>query len=136
MHRKAISVHFQLLTNQSCEVQVDLKLSVMFWLRVMKMGIQDYHALPHEKKGMHLFPWCTRIENILGQLILTFGIHSFTMVGQAIHGGAAIHGPKDPFLAMVLTHFGCFVQEAIVWRLADLSLCTFLHISIAGMCFI
>ena len=58
---------------------------------------------------MHLFPWCALIKSILGQLIVTFGIHFITMVGQAIHGGAAIHRPKEIFLAMVSTHFGSFV---------------------------
>ena len=46
---------------------------------------------------------------MLGQSIGTFGVHLVTMMGQAIHGKAAIHGPKEPFLAIVRTHFERFV---------------------------
>ena len=63
---------------------------------MMKIGFPQYNELPHEKKSILLFPLCTRTKNTLGQCILTFGIHFITMVGQAIHGGAAIHGPKEP----------------------------------------
>ena len=41
------------------------------------------------------------------------------MVGQDIHGGAAIHGPKEPFLALVWTHFERLVREAIVSNFAN-----------------
>ena len=54
-----------------------------------------------------------------GSLYLTFGIHLLTMVGQDIHGGAAIHGPKEPFLALVWTHFERLVREAIVSNYAN-----------------
>ena len=50
---------------------------------------------------------------IFGQSILTLGIHLITMVGQAIPGGAAIHRPKEPYLAMVWTHFWSFMRGAI-----------------------
>ena len=41
------------------------------------------------------------------------------MVGHDIHGGAALHGPKEPFLALVLTHFERLVREAIVSNSAN-----------------
>ena len=41
------------------------------------------------------------------------------MVGQDIHGGAAIHGPKEPFLALVWTHFERLVRGAIVSNFAN-----------------
>ena len=72
---------------------------------------------------MHLFPWCTRTGNTLGHFILTFGIHLITMVGQDIHGGAAIHGPKEPCLALAWTHFERLVREAIVSNSANFSTC-------------
>ena len=85
---------------------------------------------------MHLFPWCTRTQNILGQLTLTFGIHLLTMMGQPIHGWAAIHGQKEPFLDMVWTHFGSFVRGAIVLNFAFFSTCMSVHASSACMCLI
>ena len=102
----------------------------------MTIGFQEYHELPHEKKGMHLFPWCTRTQNTLGQFILTFGIHLITMVGQDIHGGAALHGPKEPSLALVWSHFESLVHGAIVSNFANFSTCTFVHVLSALMCFI
>ena len=97
---------------------MDLTLRVTFRVCIIKLGFQEYHELPHEKKGMHLVPWGRRTQHILGQLMLSFGIHLITMVGQAIHGGAAIDGPKEPFLAMVWTHFGRLVRGAIVSNFA------------------
>ena len=91
--------------------------------------------MPHEKKGMHLFPWCTRTQNTLGHFILTFGIPLITMVGQDIHGGAAIHGPKEPFLALVWTHFERLVRGAIVSNFAKVWTCMFVHTSSACMIF-
>ena len=83
---------------------------------------------------MHLFPWCTRTQNILGQLILTFQIHFISMLRQAIHGGAAIHGSKEQFLALVWTHFGSFVQGAIVTNSTKCSTCMFVHVWSERMC--
>ena len=80
---------------------------------------------------MHLFPWCTRTQNTLGHFILTFGIHLITMVGQDINGGAAIHGPKEPFLALVRTHFERLVPEAIVSNFANFPSCMSVHVSSA-----
>ena len=40
------------------------------------------------------------------------------MVGQDIHGEAAIHGPEEPFLALVWTHFESYVRKAIVSNFA------------------
>ena len=68
----------------------------------------------HKNKEIFLFPWCTGTQNTLGQSTLTFGIHLITMVGQDIHGEAAIHGPREPFLALVWTHFESYVRKAIV----------------------
>ena len=53
--------------------------------------------------------------------MLTFRIHLITMVGQDIHGGAAIHAPKEPFLGLVWTHFESLVREAIVLNSANFS---------------
>ena len=58
------------------------------------------------------------------------------MVRQDIHGGAAVHGPKEPFLALVWIHFESLVHEAIVSNFAFLSTCTSVHIPSAHMCFI
>ena len=58
------------------------------------------------------------------------------MVGQDIHGGAAIHGPKEPLLALVWTHFERLVRGAIVWNSANFSTCMFVHVSSACMIFI
>ena len=58
------------------------------------------------------------------------------MVGQDIHGGAAIHGPKEPFLALVWTHFERLVRGAIVLNFANSSTCMFVHVSSACMIFI
>ena len=63
-----------------------------------------------------------------GSLDFTFGIHLITMVGQDIHGGAAIHGPKEPFLALVWSHFEILVREAIVWNSANSSTCMLVHV--------
>ena len=79
------------------------------------------HKLPHETKGILLFPWCTRTSHILGQLNFTFEIQLMTMVGQAIHVGASTHGPKEPFLAMVWTHLGSFVRDTISFNFANSS---------------
>ena len=87
----------------------------------MKLGFQEYHELSHEKKGMPLFPWRTPTQNILGQLILTLGFELITMVGQAIHGGAAILGPKEPFLTMLWAHFSSLVRDAIGLNCANCS---------------
>ena len=51
------------------------------------------------------------------------------MVGQDIHGGAAIHGPKEPFLALVWTDFERLVRAAIVLNFANFSTCMFVHVS-------
>ena len=56
------------------------------------MGFREYNEFMLGKKGIFLLSWCTRTQNTLGQFSLPFGIHFMTMVGQAIHGGAAIHG--------------------------------------------
>ena len=45
-----------------------------------KKGIQENSELPHEKKGMHLFPWCTWTQCILGLLGVMFGTHLITVV--------------------------------------------------------
>ena len=55
--------------------------------------------------------------------------HLITMVGQDIHGGAAIHGPKEPFLALVWTHVERFVRKAIVSNFANFPTCMFVHVS-------
>ena len=55
------------------------------------------------------------------------------MVGQDIHGGAAIHGPKEPFLALVWTHFERLVSGAIVLNFAIFSTRMFVHVSSACM---
>ena len=55
------------------------------------------------------------------------------MVGQDIHGGAAIHGPKETFLALVWTHFERLVREAIVSNSANFPTCMFVHVSSACM---
>ena len=83
---------------------------------------------------MHLFPWCTRTQNTLSHFILTFGIHLITMVGHDIHGGAPIHGPKEPFVALVWTHFERLVRGAIVSNFANFSTCMLVHVS--GACMI
>ena len=35
-----------------------------------------------------------------------------TIVGHVIHGGAAIHGPKEPCLTMLWAHLWSFVRGA------------------------
>ena len=82
---------------------------------------------------MPLFPWCTGTQNILGQLNVTFSIHLITMVGQAIHGGAATHVQKEPFVAIVWTHFENFMRGAIVFNSADDSTCTSVDVSSVSM---
>ena len=98
--------------------------------------MQEYHELFHKKKGLFLFRWCTRTENTLDQYILTFGIHLMTMVGQAIHGGAAINGRNEPSLAIVWTHFESFVRGTIVWEFALFLTCMSTHILSFCICFI
>ena len=88
----------------------------------------------HEKKGIFLFQWCTLIQSTLGQYVLTFGTRLITMVGQDINVGAAIHRPKEPYLALVWTHFESFVREAIVSHCATFSTCMSLHGSTKRMC--
>ena len=44
-----------------------------------------------------------------------------TMAGQAIHGGPALQGPKEPFLSMLWAHFWCFVSEATSQNCVNLS---------------
>ena len=85
---------------------------------------------------MPLLRWGTRTKNILGQLILTFVIHSITMVGQAIHAGAAINGPKEAFLAMVWTHFESFVGGAIVSIFGNFTTCMSVPVWSARLCLI
>ena len=68
--------------------------------------------MPFEKKGIFLFPLCTRTQNILGQRTWIFGIPMITIVGLPFHGGAAIHGQKAPFSAMVWTVYRGFVRVA------------------------
>ena len=58
------------------------------------------------------------------------------MVGQDIHGGAAIHGPKETFLALVWTHFERLVRGAIVLNFTKFSTCMFVHVSGACMFFL
>ena len=50
------------------------------------------------------------------------------MVCQDIHDGAAIHGPKEPFLVLVWTHFERLVREAIVSNTANFSTCMSVHV--------
>ena len=57
------------------------------------------------------------------------------MVGQDIQGGAAIHGPKEPFLALVWTHFERLVRGAIVSDFANFPTCMFVHVCSACMIF-
>ena len=57
------------------------------------------------------------------------------MVGHDIHGGASIHGPKEPFLALVWTHFERLMRGAIVSNFAKFSICMFVHVSSASMIF-
>ena len=57
------------------------------------------------------------------------------MVGQDIHGGAAIHGPKEPFLALVWTHFERLLRAAIVSNFAIFPKCMFVLVSNACMIF-
>ena len=58
------------------------------------------------------------------------------MMGHAIHGGAAIHPPKELSLAMVWTHLGSFVPRAIVSDFVNFSTCMFVHVFGARMCLI
>ena len=55
------------------------------------------------------------------------------MVGKDIHGGAAIHGPKEPILALPWTHFERLVHEAIVSISANFSTCMSVYFSSACM---
>ena len=47
------------------------------------------------------------------------------MVGPAIHGQAATHGQKEPFFALVWTHF-----EGLHARGHGVDFCTFLHMHV------
>ena len=68
----------------------------------------------------------------MNHFILTFGIHLITIVGQDIHDGAAIQGPKEPFSALVWTHFESFVRGAVVSNSANFPTCILVHVSSAN----
>ena len=56
--------------------------------------------------------------------------------GSEIHGGAAIHSPKEAFLALVWTHFERLVRGAIVSNFPNFLTCMFLHVWSACLSFI
>ena len=100
------------------------------------MEFQEYHELPHEKKGMHLFPWCTRTQNTLSQFILTFGVHLRTMVGQSNPWWVCHTWPKEPFLTMLWTHLESFVCIATGLDFDFFTSCMLVHVLSACMFFI
>ena len=91
--------------------------------------------MPHEKKGMHLFPWCTRMQNPLSHFPLTFGIHLRIMVGQSNPWWVCHTWPKEPFFTMLWTHVESFVCNANCLDLIIVSSCMSVYVSSACMFF-
>ena len=62
---------------------------------------------------------------------MTLGIQLMTMPGQAIHGGAAIHGLKEQSLAMVCPDLWTVLSKGISFHCTNVSIVQSVHVSSA-----